>query len=164
MKGRNRSAWDSLQDIEILGDPAVKVAEIDDNLAVKYKGKEYKNADRINVGVSGTADLPAWSGTGPGVPFSFSVAVSTPTKVYRVTIPSFIAPFLVFSSVKIGPTELIDGNPICGDIWSEVSENNAVDWPTAETSQTITFTGQSFATSTVTMRQPRITLYAVRLR
>src|SRR5690606_41911258 len=56
--------------------------------AVKYKGKEYKNADRINVGVSGTADLPAWSGTGPGVPFSFSVAVSTPTKVYRVTIPS----------------------------------------------------------------------------
>src|SRR5690606_41829174 len=88
MKGRNRSAWDSLQDIEILGDPAVKVAEIDDSLAVKYKGKEYKNADRINVGVSGTADLPAWSGTGPGVPFSFSVAVSTPTKVYRVTIPS----------------------------------------------------------------------------
>src|SRR5690606_40433610 len=71
---------------------------------------DLKNADRINVGVSGTADLPAWSGTGPGVPFSFSVAVSTPTKVYRVTIPSFIAPFLVFSSVKIGPTELIDGN------------------------------------------------------
>lgn len=165
MRGRNRSAWDQLSDVEILGDPAVKVAEIDESLSVKYKGKEYKNADRINVGVSGVAEVAAWAGPGnPGVPFQFAVPVSTPTKVYRVTVPSFIAPFLVFSSVKIGPTELIDGQPICGDIWSEVSENNAVDWPTAETSQTITFTGQSFATAAVTMRQPRITLYAVRLR
>jgi hypothetical protein len=164
---RRRSAWDevgeSLGNVEILGEPAEEV-EVADEFAVKYKGKRYKNADKINIGVSGTQELDAYSGTGPGVPFQFQVAVSTPSKVYKVTIPSFIAPFLVISQVTIGPWRLVDGQPISADIWSEVSRNNSVNWPTAETSQNITFSGESFATAAVAMRQPRITLFAIRLR
>lgn len=158
-----RNAWDSMNDVEIFGDPAQEIQEINDSLTVKYKGKEYTNADRINIGVSGTESISAYT-SGDGVPWSYSVPVSTPTKVYKVTIPSWIAPFLAVTSVKIGPWELIDGEAIAADVWTEVSRNNQVVWPTVETSQTITFRGVSFATSAVTMRQPRITLFAVRLR
>lgn len=158
------STWDAMNGVEIFGEPAQEVQDIDGNLTVKYKGKEYTQADRINFGLSGLGAINAWSGSGDPIPWTFSEDVSTPTKVLQVTIPSWIAPYLLISQVKIGPYDLLDGQPICADVWTEVSRNAGVNWPTADTSQAIKFSGLSYATTSLAVRQPRITFRVIRLR
>ena len=80
----------------------------------------------------------------------------------RVTIPSSVALFLVVATAKIAAIDLIDGEPICADIFSEVSLNNQVRWPTAQTGQQIQVSIGN--TDTASAHEPRTSLTGVRLR
>jgi len=146
-----------LSGVDILGDPAMGVQAEQAGDAVKFKVAEYTAADEIHFGIGGAVVI------GPGVVGQvFQAQVSTPFKPTHVSIRSTVAPFLMIEQVVIGPTRLIDGNPINGENWSEVSLNGAVRWPTAETSQIIAFTVTNL--DLVNAHRPGITLKGWRLR
>jgi hypothetical protein len=156
-----RSVYDAmLQDVEIitrprgasLGNPAMAVDQAPEDAAVEYTQDKYNNADRINVGVGGLFAVPA---------SSTAQIISNPFRTQKVTIPSSVAEFLLLDQITIGSVNLIDGDPICADIFSEVSLNNQVNWPTAQTGQQFRIT---VTNADAAPHQPRITLSGIRLR
>lgn len=144
--------------VDIVGNPAMGVAAEAAGDAIKYKVAEYTAADQIHFGIAS----PAATIDAGAVGVVFQRQVSTPFKPEQVSLRSTDAPFLVIVQVQIGPTLLIDGDPIAAENWSEVSFNNDVQWPTAETSQFITFTLNNL--DLVNARRPGITLRGWRLR
>jgi hypothetical protein len=80
----------------------------------------------------------------------------------RLTIPSSVSLFLMMTSAKIAAIDLIDGDPITADVFSEVSLNNGVRWPTANTGQQLQL--QAANTDPAAAHEPRISLTGVRLR
>lgn len=118
--------------IEIVGDEAAMVTEADKGV-VTYVEAGYKVADKTYVGLGNGVALP-----GGGVITPLQVPVITPFKPLKMIIPSWAAPGLVVVNVQIGPTQLIDGNPMPADAFTEVSTINHFSWPTVEMSQNIT--------------------------
>lgn len=155
MRGGRVSGTEILGQPEILGDPAALVATEADQDVVRYTQNGYRASDRIHFGVTGTQLLAA------GATQTFSQGVATPFKPTKMTIPSVVAPFLVITSCKIGPTELIDGQGVAADIFSEVSLNAGISWPTVETSQEIKITLQNIGPDPV---MPRVSVHGIRLR
>ncbi len=147
---------DILAGVDIVGDPA-QMVEDDAGSAVKYKQAGYTAADEIHMGIGGVATIPAASAGN-----ILQAQVSCPFKPTRVSIRSTVAPDIMVEQVRIGPTTLIEGDPIAGEIWSEVSLNQAVRWPTAETSQLIIFTLTNL--NAVDAVRPGITIKGWRLR
>lgn len=143
--------------VEIVGNPALGVSKEGAGDAVRYKVAEYLAADEIHMGIGGVIVVPAATAG-----FILQAQVSTPFKPQRVSIRSTVAPWLMIEQVTIGPTRLIDGNPISGENWSEVSLNQQIEWPTAETSQLIIF--QLANLDPVNAHRPGITLKGWRLR
>jgi len=87
---------------------------------------------------------------------------SLPFMTQRVTIPSSVALYLMVRTAKIAAIDLIDGEPICADIFSEVSLNNGVRWPTAQTGQQVQIAIDN--TDDTASHEPRVSLTGVRLR
>lgn len=159
------NAWDQMTGaaqqmgaVTILGDLAAMVQDPTeaDRAITKYTQQGYTASDRIFVGLEGQKILAA------GVEDTFQAPVSTPFKPERVTIPSWCAPFLVITSIQIGPVLLVDGRGgIPADIFTEVSTNNRISWPTVETSQDIIFRIRNVGVAP-TRVSPAV--YGVRLR
>jgi len=159
-----RSAYDQIMgvgdlevlgDVEVLGDPAAAVATEADRDITRYTDEGWRASDKILFGIGGGVVLA------PGATQTYSESVSNPFKTLRVTIPSDQAPGLVITSARIGSIELVDGQGIEAQVFSEVSRNNNVSWPTAQTSQRISFTIRNDA---AVARSIYISLYGVRLR
>ena len=140
-----------------LGNPAEMVENAPQDATTKYADRVFSNSDRINMGVGGRFSVPA--ATTSNIP---PPNVSDPFKTLKVTIPSSVAEFLLVVQVTIGPVMLIDGDQIAADLWSEVSLNNGVDWPTAQTGQSFRF--QIENADAVAPHEPRLTLTGFRLR
>lgn len=151
----------SLSAVEILGDPAQSVAEPE--RFVKYQDKVYKVAEEINVGIGGRETVLAATsptvGTERQIP---SPNIDQPFLTQRVTIPSSVALYLMVSFAQVSSVVLLDGDAICADIFSEVSLNNGVRWPTAQTGQS--FRISIINTDNTSAHEPRMTLTGVRLR
>lgn len=147
--------------IQILGDPAMKVPEAQGG--VKYTDQTYDIAEEINVGIGGRFEVPAAAGplisTVRALP---APNIALPFMTQRATIPSSVALYFLISVAKIAAVDLIDGDPICADIFSEVSLNNGVRWPTANTGQNIKLVVDN--TDTGSAHEPRMSLTGVRLR
>lgn len=149
--------------VEILGDPALKVENTPEGTAIKYKDKTYTRAEQINVGVGGRAIVAAapdnTTSTTAQIP---SPNLDLPFLTQKVTIPSSVALYLMLSFAQVSSVVLIDGDAICCDIFSEVSLNNHVRWPTAQTGQSIRLAVDN--TDPTKGHEPRISLTGVRLR
>lgn len=117
--------------IEIVGDDTALVTEADKGV-ITYVEAGYKVADKTYVGLGNGIALP-----GAGIITPLAVPVVTPFKPLKMIIPSWAAPGLVVVAVQIGPTQMIDGNPIPADAFTEVSTVNQFSWPTVEMSQQI---------------------------
>lgn len=149
--------------VEILGDPALKVENTPEGTAIKYKDKTYTRAEQINVGVGGRAIVAA----APDATTSTTAQIPSPNLdlpflTQKVTIPSSVALYLMLSFAQVSSVVLIDGDAICCDIFSEVSLNNHVRWPTAQTGQSIRLAVDN--TDPGAAHEPRISLTGVRLR
>ena len=147
--------------VQVLGDAAIPV-DVPPN-PVKYQNQTYKTAEEVNLGLGGRFEIAAApSPTQSTVAQIPSPNTSLPFMTQRVTIPSSVALFLLVPTAKIAAIDLIDGEPICADIFSEVSLNNSVRWPTAQTGQQIQI---SIANSDpASAHEPRVSLTGVRLR
>ncbi len=144
-----------------LGDAAVAVEAAPN--PVQYQNQQYKTAEEVNLGLGGRFVIAAAASPTVGTTESLpSPNTSLPFMTQRVTIPSSVALFLMVRSAKIAAIDLIDGEPICGDIFSEVSLNNGVRWPTAQTGQQIQVSIDN--TDTLSSHEPRVSLTGVRLR
>lgn len=149
-------AVDILGAPEILGDPASMVEAAQEAAEMtRYTEAGYTASDKIWFGV-GNGVVQA---TGTTVTYSESVA--TPFKPLKMTIASDEAPGLFITSIKIGPIELVDGAAIPAQTLSEVSLNNKISFPTAETSQKISVTVRN---QSGVNRNVAISFYGVRLR
>lgn len=149
--------------VEILGDPALKVENTPEGTAIKYKDKTYTRAEQINVGVGGRAIVAA----APDATTSTTAQIPSPNLdlpflTQKVTIPSSVSLYLMLSFAQVSSVVLIDGDAICCDIFSEVSLNNHVRWPTAQTGQSIRLAVDN--TDPTKGHEPRISLTGVRLR
>lgn len=149
--------------VQVLADPAIAVDQANAAQMVKYTEQGYNNAEEVNMGLGGRFLI----GAAPSATQSLVVPLpspntSLPYMTQRVTIPSSVALFLMVVTAKIAAIDLIDAEAICGDIFSEVSLNNAVRWPTAQTGQQIQISiGNTDATDP---HEPRMSLTGVRLR
>jgi hypothetical protein len=127
----------SLGDVEILADPAVmEAAGATGPNPVPYRNSEPNQADQIFLGIGGNA---AGLTIGAGATVPFQTTADRPFKPLRVCIASTVGVGLLCSQIKIGPTELIAGQPIPIEMISEVSLANVIRWPTIQTSQAILF-------------------------
>lgn len=148
--------------IQIVGDTAIRVDAA--GTPVEYTEKGYTIAEEVNLGIGGRFALQV----APSPTTGFEALIPTPQNVplpfmaQRLTIPSSVALFLMLSMAKIAAVDLIDGDPICGDIFSEVSLNNAIRWPTANTGQQVGL--RAINTTTSGPVEPRVSLTGVRLR
>lgn len=140
--------------IEIVGDRAVVVAEVDN--PAKYLEGKYVAQDRIDVGFANGATLAA------GASAVYSATVSTPFKPEELTIPSWLAPDVSIMAVDIGPNRYIDGQSgIPGDQYSEVSNTRKVSWGTVQTGVPIQITVRNDKAVAVTVK---FALRGLRLR
>lgn len=149
--------------VQVLADPALQVEQAQAQSMVKYTEQGYNNAEEVNIGLGGRFSIPAAASptTGTVLPLP-SPNTSLPYMTQRVTIPSSVALFLMVTTAKIAAIDLIDANSICGDIFSEVSLNNGVRWPTAQTGQQIQVSVEN--TDATSAHEPRMSLTGVRLR
>ena len=153
-----------INNVEILGAPALLAKAMETDV-VRYVEQGYSKAEEVNFALTGrtlwpAAPNPTTTAQNP-VP---QPTLSLPYSTQRVTIPSWSAPFFVILMAEIAATRLIDGNTggICADVFSEVSLNNGVRWPTAQTGQSIAMILGN--TDTTQAREPRVTLTGIRLR
>ena len=149
--------------VNILGDAALPV-DTPPN-PVRYQNQVYKTAEEINVGLGGRFEIPPASGPLPTDTTILAIPApntSLPFMTQRVTIPSSVGLFLIITTAKIAAIDLIDGEPICAEIFSEVSLNNSVRWPTAQTGQQISVSIGN--TDPASSHEPRVSLTGVRLR
>lgn len=147
--------------VEVLGDAALRV-DTPPN-PVPYRDQNYSVAEEVNLGLGGRFSIPA----APSPTTSTVLALpapntSLPFMTQRVTIPSSVALYLMLTQAKIAAIDLIDGEAICADIFSEVSLNNGVRWPTAQTGQQVQVSIGN--TDTASAHEPRCSLTGVRLR
>jgi hypothetical protein len=148
--------------IQVVGDTAIRVDQ--SGSPIEYTEKGYTIAEEINLGLGNRFSIPA----APSPTASSILAVPSPNNVslpfmaQRLTIPSSVSLFLMMTSAKIAAIDLIDGDPITADVFSEVSLNNGVRWPTANTGQQIQL--QAANTDPAAAHEPRISLTGVRLR
>jgi hypothetical protein len=111
---------------EMLGDPASMVADIDN--PAKYLEGKYTIQDRIDLGF---AQNPAT--IAPGAIQLFTAVCSSPFKPLRFLIDSAVAADVSVVSVVIGSAIYIEGGPVPGAMYSEVSTEGRVSWRTVQT-------------------------------
>jgi hypothetical protein len=124
-----------LGNLEILGDAAMSVATEADKDIVRYTQAGFKASDKIHFGIGNNVLLPAATNG-----FVVQQPVQTPFKPLVLTFPSQYCPDILIQQIQIGSVLLIEGAPVCMEVWSEVSRNNRVSWPTLDTSQSLIIT------------------------
>lgn len=120
-----------------LGDKAILDAAANAAAAhgVQFKPEEWTSGDYIFLGMSN--QTPGGVTIGAGLTTAFRTPANTPFKPLQVIIASDRAPGLFISSVTIGATNLIAGDPVPAQVISEVSWANRISWPTVQTAQPI---------------------------
>lgn len=149
-------AGGSVGDVDIgdvdLGDPAA----VADKLAEKiYADRPFTREDEVDVGGFDGVSIPA------GGTRDLNIQVDNPFKPIAVVIPSWMAPGLQISNIKIAGINLVEGAAIPADIFTEVSTQNRVSYPTVQTSGRIVVSIFNNSANAVT---PNIALKGKRIR
>lgn len=159
----SRSVYDQmLNDVQIrktprLSNPALQVDPNDaPSQAVEYERDNYTRSDVIKVGVGGRFQIPA--GATAQIP---APTLQNPFQPIKATNSSAVAEFLLISRMNIAAVDLLDGDPICADVFSEVSLQSEISWPTVQTGQAIRV---AYDNTDVNPHEPRLTLTGWRLR
>lgn len=129
--GSNLGATEILGGPEILGDPATQIPTAADQDITKYIDAGWTASDKTLMGLGDGTVLLA------GTEALFQVQTQTPFKVLQITQASQYVPDLVLVQCKIGSVDLVEGFPIPMEMFSEVSNNAKVSWPTLDTSQSV---------------------------
>lgn len=149
--------------VKILGDPALQVEEANVQSMVKYTDQGYNIAEEVNMGMGGRQAIAAAPDALNGTLAALQAPnTSLPYMVQRITIPSSVSLYFMISLIKIAAIDLKDGFDICGDIFSEVSLNNGVRFPTAQTGQQIQMSLTN--TDPASAHEPRVSFTGIRLR
>ncbi len=109
-----------------VGDRASMVADIDN--PAKYLEGKYSIQDRIDLGFSQNPATIA-----PGAVALFTAVCSSPFKPLRFLIDSAVAADVSVVSVVIGSSIYVEGGPVPGAMYSEVSTEGRVSWRTVQT-------------------------------
>jgi hypothetical protein len=109
-----------------VGDRANMVADIDN--PAKYLEGKYTIQDRIDLGFSQNPATIA-----PGATQLFTAVCSSPFKPLRFLIDSAVAADVSVMSVVIGSAIYVEGGPVPGAMYSEVSTEGRVSWRTVQT-------------------------------
>jgi hypothetical protein len=120
-------------DVEMLGDPAMYVPTVDK--PATYTEGKYTIQDRIDLGFAQNPTVIA-----AGMQAVFTASCSSPFKPERFMIDSAIAADVSVMSIDIGSARYIEGGPVPGAVYSEVSVTNKVSWRTVQTTVPITVT------------------------
>jgi hypothetical protein len=138
-------------DVEV-GDPAAMT----EALAAKlYAERPFTREDEVDLGVyDGVAIAPA--GTR-----QLSVQSDNPFKPLAICVPSWQAPGLQITNIKISAVNLIEGQAIPADMFTEVSNINVVSYPTIQTSGRIVFDLTNASAAPIT---PNIGIKGKRIR
>lgn len=128
-----------LGDVDV-GDPAVRGKP---RQATRFEDKTFSQSDEVDFGVGGGQLL------NPGTSRIFSAQVSAPFKPERLTFPSEYAPGVYIKQITIGPLRLVEGDPIPATAYTEVSNNNKINWGTMQTSMTANFELENRTTTPV---------------
>jgi len=119
--------------VEMLGDRAVAVADIDN--PAKYLEGKYTIQDRIDLGFVQNATVLA-----AGASLLFQTQCSSPFKPLEFVIDSSVATFLSITGIVIGAAIYIEGGAVPGAIYSEVSLARKISWRTVQTTVPIQVT------------------------
>lgn len=109
-----------------VGDRANMVADIDN--PAKYLEGKYTIQDRIDLGFAQNPTTIA-----PGATQLFTAVCSSPFKPLRFLIDSSVATDVSVMSVVIGSAIYVEGGPVPGAMYSEVSTEGRVSWRTVQT-------------------------------
>jgi len=109
-----------------VGDRANMVADIDN--PAKYLEGKYTIQDRIDLGFAQNPTIIA-----PGATQLFTAVCSSPFKPLRFLIDSAVASDVSVMSVVIGSAIYVEGGPVPGAMYSEVSTEGRVSWRTVQT-------------------------------
>lgn len=143
-----------LGNVSILGDPAMRV---DSPIKyVDYVDKKYTEAEEVSFGLGGRQVILAGASERLKAP-----TTDNPFLALRATIPSSVSLYFMIDFMQVASTVLLEGDPICGDIYSEVSLNNSVRWPTVQTGTAYKIGLNNTDTDP---HEPRFTLTGIRLR
>jgi hypothetical protein len=129
------SAYDDLMagqvgDVDIgdvdIGDPT----ELTEALQAKlYAERPFTREDEVDLGgFDGVAIAPL------GGTHQLAIQSDNPFKPVAICIPSWQAPGLQIRNIRISAVNLIEGQPIPADMFTEVSTINRVSYPTIQTS------------------------------
>jgi hypothetical protein len=136
-----------------IGERTMAVPEVDQ--VAKYTEGKYTIQDRIDIGIGDNAVLA------PGATVTYQTTVTTPFKPESFTIPSSFASDVSVVGIDIGPCRYIDGLPVPGDNYSEVSLDRKVSWGTVQTGVPIRVTLRNDTAAAVNVK---MTLRGLRLR
>ena len=128
------SAYDDLMagsvgDVDIgdvdIGDPA----EMTPALAAKlYTDRPFTREDEVDLGIYDGVAIA------PGASRQVAVQSDNPFKPIALCVPSWQAPGLQIANVKINAINLVEGQPVPADMFTEVSLIAGVNYPTIQTS------------------------------
>lgn len=147
----------SVGDVDIGGqvDIGRPTEQVDALTAEAYTERPFTREDEVDLGgYDGVA-------IAPGGTHDLSVQSDNPFKPLAVVIPSWQCPGLQLANIKISSVNLIEGNPIPCDIFSEVSTKNHVSFPTIQTSGRIIF---SFINTSAAPITPNVAVKGKRIR
>lgn len=160
MPGRNMldslMAPGSVGDIDIgdvdIGDPAELVEAL---ASRKYTERPFSREDEVDLGgYDGVA-------IAPGASHDLAIQVDNPFKPLAFVVPSWQAPGLQITNIKISSVNLVEGNAIPADIFTEVSTQNNVRYPTIQTSGRVIV---SFTNNSANPITPNVALKGRRIR
>lgn len=109
-----------------VGDRASLIADIDN--PAKYLEGKYSIQDRIDLGFAQNPTTIA-----AGLTQLFTAVCSSPFKPLRFLIDSAVAADVSVMSVVIGSSIYVEGGPVPGAMYSEVSTEGRVSWRTVQT-------------------------------
>jgi len=151
MRGHGSVGDVDIGDVDI-GDPT----EMVEKLAAKlYTDRPFTHEDEVDVGgYDGVA-------IGPGLSRTLAIQVDNPFKPIAVVIPSWQSPGLQITQIQIAAVNLVEGQALPADLYTEVSTQNDVNFPTVQGSGRILVT---FTNRTLLDITPNIAFKGKRIR
>ena len=158
---RRRNMYDDLMagsvgdvdigDVDISG-PAALTEALQPEL---YADRPFTREDEVDLGgYDGVSIAPNGS-------HDMAIQSDNPFKPMAICIPSWMAPGLQIRNIKISGVNLIEGDAIPADVFTEVSTINMVSFPTIQTSGRIVI---SFFNNSLANITPNVALKGKRIR
>jgi hypothetical protein len=140
-----------VSDVDISGP-----AELTERLTPQlYADRPFTREDEVDLGGYDGVSIA------PGGAHDMAIQSDNPFKPVAICVPSWQAPGLQITNIKISGVNLIEGNAIPADVFTEVSTMNKVSFPTIQTSGRIII---SFRNNSLAAITPNVGIKGRRIR